>query len=172
MQQFTIRKARLGELASLVSIDDEASALYQSVGIDFDLSDDHPFVVDECDRWADSISKGLAYLMVDSIEEPVGFMTLGTVDEQPYLDQLSVRPDYMRRGLGTRLLEEAVSWSGDRPLWLTTYLHIAWNRPFYEKRGFEKVTEVSCGPELIGILDKQRLALPSPEQRIAMVRYP
>lgn len=171
MSQFTLRQARPEELTSLIDIDDAASELYGSAGIRFELGEHHPFVVDECNRWADSISRGLAYLALDLDERPVGFITLGRVDEQNYLDQLSVRPDSMRQGLGTRLLEQAVSWSEDRPLWLTTYSHIAWNRPYYEKRGFSCVPETLCGPQLRAILEKQRATLPAPEQRIAMVRY-
>ena len=98
------------------------------------------------------------------------FATLCKVDDEPYLDQLSVHPDNMRQGVGTKLLEQVLSCSGDRPLWLTTYAHVSWNKPYYEKRGFVQVPEEFCGPELREILQKQRVALPAPEERVAMVR--
>jgi GNAT superfamily N-acetyltransferase len=39
----------------------------------------------------------------------------------------------MRQGLGRRLVRQAIDWAGPEPLWLTTYAHLSWNRPFYER---------------------------------------
>lgn len=170
MSDFSIRPAEPGELKTLIAIDDAASQLYKTAGISFDMADDHPFVVAESARWARAIRQGSAYVVVDSSGTPVGFITLKLVDHEPYLDQLSVHPDHMRQGLGTRLLDRAIEWSGDRPLWLTTYAHVPWNKPFYERHGFIPVSENQCGPDILAILDHQRAALPEPAQRIAMVR--
>jgi GNAT superfamily N-acetyltransferase len=166
---FATRLARSGELQELVAIDDAASALYSEAGLGVLLEPDHPFVLAETSRWARAIAAGLAHVAVDPEDSPIGFMTLGFVDGAPYLDQLSVRPQAMRRGVGRALVAQALSWSAPRPLWLTTYSHLAWNRPFYERCGFVVVPEHECGPELRSILKDQRAALPAPEQRIAMV---
>jgi len=92
------------------------------------------------------------------------------IDGAPYLEQLSIRRTAMRQGLGRRLLQHAIAWAGDEPLWLTTYGHIPWNRPFYERHGFVIVPESACPPGMVAILDDQRRALPAPEERIAMRR--
>ncbi|GGX58119.1 GNAT family N-acetyltransferase [Saccharospirillum salsuginis] len=170
MSQYSVRHAKPGELSALIAIDDAASRLYETVGITFDMADDHPFVVAESERWARAIEQGAAFVAVESGESPVGFIALKRVDNEPYLDQLSVHPDHMRQGLGARLLSQAIQWSGDHPLWLTTYAHVQWNKPFYERYGFYQVPANLCGPELLAILDGQRVALPEPDQRIAMVR--
>lgn len=170
MSQYSVRHANPGELSALIAIDDAASRLYETVGITFDMAENHPFVVAESERWAGAIENGLAYVAVDPEDVPVGFITLKRVDNEPYLDQLSVHPDFMRQGLGTQLLNRAIQWSGDRPLWLTTYAHVRWNKPFYERNGFFQVPINQCGPELLAILDEQRAVLPAPDQRIAMVR--
>ncbi|TBR38466.1 N-acetyltransferase [Marinomonas agarivorans] len=164
-----LRQAYPDELQALISIDDNASQLYAEAGLVIEFESDHPFVVDESVRWAEAIQKGLAYVVTNEYDTPIGFMTLDFVDQVPYLDQLAVHPDYMRQGVGSRLLDFAIAWSDKKPLWLTTYSHIAWNKPYYEKHGFTAVPEEGCGPQLRDILNKQRAALPAPEQRIAMV---
>ncbi len=165
-----MRKVMPEELDILISIDEASSELYEAAGIELELDHDHPFVMAESLRWSAAINKGCAYLALDQNNTPIGFITFGMVDDNPYLDQLSVHPDFMRQGVGGRLLGMAISWSGDRSLWLTTYAHVSWNRPYYQRHGFVEVPEASCGPELRGILKEQRSVLPSPEYRIAMVR--
>lgn len=168
--RFSLRLARPDELGELVAIDDAATALYAEAGLHITLTATHPFVQAEAARWDRAIHQGLAHVAVDERDGPIGFMALGFVDGSPYLDQLAVRPSAMRRGVGAALLREAFAWVGDRDLWLTTYAHLPWNRPYYERYGFEVLPEHDCGPGLAAILQAQRLALPEPDQRIAMVR--
>lgn len=166
----TLRLARAGELDALVGIDDAASELYVRAGLVLSLGADHPFVLAESARWAQAIERELAHVAVDSNDVLLGFMTLGFVDDAPYLDQISVHPRAMRRGVGAALMQRAFTWSGERPLWLTTYSHLPWNQPYYERHGFTLVPEHDCGPELKRILELQRTALPDPERRVAMAR--
>jgi GNAT superfamily N-acetyltransferase len=170
VDSFSLRIARSDELQLLIDIDDEASELFLRAGITLALEKDPPFVVDESVRWAAAISKGLAHVAVDVRDRPIGFITLRYVDGEPYLDQIAVRLASMRRGAGTALLRQAVLWSANRPFWLTTYSHLPWNKPYYERHGFEVVPESMCGSELHSILEQQRAVLPHPEQRVAMVR--
>ena len=92
-------------------------------------------------------------------------------ERDPYLDQLAVRPRAMRRGIGAALLRQAISWSGDRTLWLTTYSHLSWNGPYYQRHGFVPMPDDTCGVELLAILEEQRAVLPDPGKRIAMARF-
>lgn len=167
---FSLRLARPGELPELVHIDDAASELYAQAGLAFELAGDHPFVLAENARWALAIERELAHVAVDAQDQLLGFMTLGFVDGAPYLDQLAVHPCAMRQGIGGALMQQAFAWSGSRSLWLTTYSHLPWNRPYYERYGFALVPETECGPELRRILESQRAALPDPERRVAMAR--
>lgn len=170
MEGIQIRTARPDELKILVAIDNEATKLYAEAGLQFTLDADHPFVVAESSRWARAIERKLAHVAVDSQDRPVGFITLGFVDSNPYLDQIAVLPFLMRRGVGSALLSQAISWSGERSLWLTTYSHLAWNGPYYERHGFVTVQENEWGSELSVIIQEQRAALPDPSYRVAMVR--
>ncbi|MEA5474744.1 GNAT family N-acetyltransferase [Synechococcus sp. CCY9201] len=170
MAEFSLRSARPDELQQIVAIDDQATGLFAEAGLDIALDKEHPFVVAESLRWANAIEEGRAHVAVNCQDIPIGFATFSIVDGEPYLDQLAVLPRNMRCGVGTSLLNHAISWSGGRSLWLTTYAHLPWNGPYYQRHGFATIKESECGPELRAVLWEQRLALPNPDQRIAMVR--
>jgi predicted N-acetyltransferase YhbS len=97
-------------------------------------------------------------------------LVMDRVDGAPCLEQLSVRVSAQQQGLGRRLLTHAIEWAAGEDLWLTTYAHLPWNRPFYERHGFAVVPESQCSQDMIAILGDQRRWLPDPEQRIAMRR--
>lgn len=78
----------------------------------------------------------------------------------------------MRQGIGRCLVRQSIEWAADKPLWLTTYAHVPWNRPFYEREGFEVVPATDCPAGIVAILDEQRRWLPAPEHRVAMRRRP
>ncbi len=167
-----IRQARPDELDRLVAIDDDASALFESAGLDMSgLHAAHPFVVEEHARWVAALAEGRLFVACDDAGDPVGFASLGSVAGDAHLGQLSVLRSWMRRGVGSALVRHACTWSRDRSaLWLTTYAHVAWNRPYYERRGFAVVPVAECPPEIGEILAEERHALPAPEQRVAMRR--
>lgn len=166
------RLAHPDDLRDLVAIDDAAGILFVEAGIRIELAPEHPFVLDEVARWRRAIGRDLVHLALDERDRPIGFLVLGTVDDQPYVDQLSVHPGSMRLGLGRGLMQRAFEWSGTAPLWLTTYGHLSWNRAYYERLGFVGVADAASGPGIRGILASQRAVLPFPEERIAMVRRP
>jgi GNAT superfamily N-acetyltransferase len=171
LADFSVRAAAPNEIDELMRIDDDASELFQSSGMDFrSLTAEHPFVCAEHARWLAAAQSGSAYLALDAAGEGVAFMALSETDGAPYLDQLSVRMRAMRRGLGRALVARAARWARERAdvLWLTTYGHVAWNRPYYERFGFHVVPASECGPEMRACLAKQRAALPCPEHRVAM----
>jgi GNAT superfamily N-acetyltransferase len=169
---FTIRAGTPSELETVVAIDDDASRLYFEAGLDVEFAPGHPFVVNERTRWRRSLEQGHTLIAVDDAGTPVGIAVLELLDGAPYLEQLSVRRSAMRRGLGRMLLGQAVSWArahGDC-LWLTTYGHLPWNRPFYEKEGFVVVPRAQWGADVAARNAEERAALPAPEQRVVMRR--
>jgi len=173
MGGYVIRAAREDEIDEMVSIDDDAGALFASAGIDFSaLTRDHPYLRHEREQWLAASARGEAFLAFDGAGDAAGLLVLDWIDDTPYLEQLSVRMRAMKRGLGRLLLTRAVAWAEQHggALWLTTYGHVAWNRPFYERAAFEVVPEAECGPEMRACLAAQRQALPAPEHRIAMRR--
>jgi len=165
-----IRRASAAEIDEMVDVDVDACTLYVEAGLDADLGPEHPYSIAERACWTRCAREGNAFVAGRPDERPVGLLVMDRIDGMPYLEQLSVRRVAMRQGLGRRLLDRAIEWAGAEPLWLTTYAHIPWNRPFYERHGFVAIAESACPPAFVAILADQRRALPAPGERIAMRR--
>ena len=165
-----IRPASPDEIDEMHAIDVDACSLYAEAGLDGDLGPEHPYSIAERACWIRCARAGHAFLAGPPGARPVGLLVMDRIDGTPYLEQLSIRRAAMRQGIGRRLLQRAIAWAGAEPLWLTTYAHIPWNRPFYERHGFVTVLESACSPDMVKVLDEQRQALPGPEHRIAMCR--
>jgi GNAT superfamily N-acetyltransferase len=165
-----VRPAVRSDLDLVFAVDDDASRRYRTAGVVIDLALDHPFIVAERRRWTASLDAGHLFLAEEE-GAAVGIAALGTVDGAPYLDQLSVRMAAMGRGVGSALVAHAIEWASGRSsegLFLTTYAHLAWNLPFYARRGFVLVAEREWGPEMRVIVRDQRECLPAPDQRAVM----
>jgi GNAT superfamily N-acetyltransferase len=157
------------DLTTLRDIDDDAGKLFESAGLFLDLPDEHEFHLAERRRWSNSLGGGTTTIAIDPTGREVGFVALDQVDGQPFVAQLSVRQSHMRRGIGAELLRGAIGrLAAGAALWLTTYAHLPWNQPFYERHGFVRVDECECGEELRHQLQFERRWLPRPEQRVAM----
>jgi GNAT superfamily N-acetyltransferase len=168
---YAIEVAAPADIRQAIEIDDEACLLYAEAGLVFSLTDDHPFAVSERRRWESDAAAGRLFFARDASGARVGFAALDRFDGAAYLDQLSVRRAAMRRGAGRFLLRHALDWAraaGESSIWLTTYGHLPWNRPFYESEGFTVVPEAEAGPGVRRDLDAQRRALPAPGERVAM----
>lgn len=167
-----IRPAQPGDLDLLVAIDDDSCALYAAAGIDLSFGAESPIVRDERAAWAAAIAQGGVRLAAGSDPQDAdGFIAMGRKDGIAYLEQLSVRCGAMRRGIGGRLMAWGEDWTrsqGQHRLRLTTYAHVPWNRPFYERHGWLLLPEAQWGPDLRATLALQRAHLPDPDQRVAM----
>ena len=168
---FTFRVGTPADIDTLSEIDLDASELFVRAGLDVELPNHHEFAVAERERWLQSLRAGNALLAIDASGRALGFAARAARDGEPYLDQLSVRQSSMRQGIGRALLDASEDWAravGGHALWLTTYRHLPWNRPFYERRGFVVMAEAQCGPEMVAELEYERRWLPAPAERIAM----
>ena len=168
-----IRRGLPPELSVLTSIDDDSCQLYAANGIVLGLHATHPFAIAEQARWSASLARQSTFIAESVTGRALGFASCGFVDGEPYLDQLSVRLEAMKQGIGSRLITEAISWAereGGRAIWLTTYAHLPFNRPMYERRGFTIADERACPPEVLHHVDEQRQWLPLPAERVAMRR--
>jgi GNAT superfamily N-acetyltransferase/predicted DNA-binding protein (MmcQ/YjbR family) len=169
----TLRRARAEEIDIVMDIDDAASTAFKAIGLWDELPRSESFRQNERRRRLAAAEAGRLWLacLADEGDTPVGFAACHSVDGAPYLDQVSVRPQFMGRGLGRLLVAHCIAWSrSGGALWLTTYNHVPWNRPYYETFGFEVVPDAKCGPELRASLDAQRAVLPAPEERVALRR--
>jgi GNAT superfamily N-acetyltransferase len=168
-----MRTGQLQDLDLLIDIDNDASTLFEQAGLHLEAARDREITLAARARWLKCLAAGTVLLSEDASGRSVGFAAVGERDSEPYLDQLSVRMDAMRQGIGTRLLFEALKMaarSQGRALWLTTYEHLSWNRPYYERHGFKSVAPEHCGDQMRDELSFERSLLPDPQHRIAMRR--
>ena len=87
---------------------------------------------------------GRAWVITDGADRPVAYLLIDMVDGNAYVEQVSVHPEHARRGLGRTLLDTAAAWAeqhGLSALTLSTYSNVPWNAPYYERLGFQIMTE-------------------------------
>lgn len=165
------RVARIDELDIICDIDRDASRLFERAGLLMTPPEELQLATVERSRWLACLRSDSTLLAANGSGEPVAFAALGRLDGAGYLEQLSVRMHAMRQGIGTALLtaiEEMAEKARMPALWLTTYAHLPWNRPFYEKAGFSLVPEEHWGSETRQQLVFERGLLPQPEKRVVM----
>ena len=89
---------------------------------------------------------------------------------QAHLEQLSVQPDFARRGIGRSLVEAALDAARGRGYsWMTlcTFAGVPFNAPFYADCGFEEIARP--GPALAALrIPEAQLGLDDLGPRIAM----
>lgn len=76
-----------------------------------------------------------------------------------HLSEVSVDPDFGRRGIGRGLVERIVKASRERHLrgtTLTTFSDLPWNRPFYESIGFRVIEGAALTAPLAAALAAER----------------
>ncbi|UUE19235.1 GNAT family N-acetyltransferase [Microbacterium sp. J1-1] len=73
----------------------------------------------------------------------IGFAHVLEIEGGTHLEQLSVLPEFGRRGIGRRLLAAAMAEArrrGSSRMTLRTYADVPWNAPFYASCGFAVTT--------------------------------
>jgi GNAT superfamily N-acetyltransferase len=96
----------------------------------------------------DYVEQGLSWLAL-AADRPVGFLLAEAHPLSLFIVELSVDLDWQGKGIGRQLIACAAEHArkkGLTSLTLTTFRDVPWNAPFYEKLGFEYVTELT--PEL------------------------
>lgn len=119
-----------------------------------------------------ALDAGRLWTAVSAQGQVLGFAMADTVDDEAYLVEVDVLPDFGRRGIGNQLVKTVIAWareSGFNALRLVTFRHIPWNAPFYEKLGFSVVDRPEPGTELAGLMDEERRAGINVVNRVAML---
>jgi GNAT superfamily N-acetyltransferase len=133
-----VRAAGPADLAGLSAIELSGEAMFARLGIVFPPG---PATVEI------AVACGAEVLVAG--DPPVGFAAVIELDRHPHLEQISVRADRVRQGIGSRLLGEAMRRSGPG-LTLLTFRDVPWNGPWYLRHGFVELPRTAWGPQLRG----------------------
>ena len=161
-----IRPALTTDIERLQDIEIAAGQPFRAIGMDRIADDDPPstqnltgYIERHC-AWVSAIDGVVAaYLLADRIEVFA------------HIEQVSVHPDYGRRGVGAALIEHLDQWAKDHgltALTLTTFRDVPWNGPYYERLGFHEMTDAP--DELVAIRAHETELGLDEWPRIAMVR--
>ncbi|MFE9929622.1 GNAT family N-acetyltransferase [Streptomyces sp. NPDC005533] len=153
-----LRAARTDELTALQDIERAAGICFRDVGM-AEIADDEPLTLGELGRYQRA---GLAWVAVDAPGpgpgagpgDPVAYLIADRVDGNLHVEQVSVRPDRARRGIGRSLLEHLAGLAaheGVPALTLTTFTEVPWNAPYYARCGFRLLDDGGLTPGLRAI---------------------
>lgn len=153
----------------LREIERAAGVRYREFGLDH-VADDEPASIEVL---ADYAAAGRAWVAEGADGEPVGYILVDEVDGDGHIEQVSVLPDRQGRGLGRALIERVAQWAAShdmKALTLTTFGHIPWNRPLYERLGFRVLADKELGPELRSVREVEAAHGLDPALRVVMRR--
>ena len=135
-----MRPATSGDLTALPAIERAADRLFAQVGIVFPPG---PTVIGE------AVEAGADVYVVGA--PPVGFAAVRERDGYTHLEQIAVRIDQARRGMGGLLLNQVVTHAtakGSAGVTLLTFCDVPWNAPWYCKHGFTELPGERWTPQI------------------------
>jgi GNAT superfamily N-acetyltransferase len=166
---YKIRVARLEDLAMLADIECAAARLFCNTPYAF-LADDKPLPLDFVTQ---QFAADRVWIAVDDRDAPVGYAIAQEVDGNAYLQQIDVLPAHGRRGIGRKLVERVCVWAKHeryQRIFLSTFVDVAWNAPFYAKLGFQILAEDRLVPGFQQIRRREAEAGLPIDQRVIMYR--
>jgi GNAT superfamily N-acetyltransferase len=166
VSSITIKLAEYEHLAEIPKIELAAAAMFSET----DLPRNLRYKVTHISYLQEALEQKCLWVALDG-DKPVGFAAASIVDGVGYLDELAVKPDFARQGIGTMLMSTVIDWGhAERfsSLMLITYAHLAWNAPFYENLGFRRMDAKEHGKELAGLIKEERRIGLNIANRVAM----
>ncbi len=164
-----IRRARADELDRLRDIELAAGGLFADVGMAY-ISNHDPPPVELLEGY---LRGGRAWVSTDLEDRPIAYLISDPVDGNAHIEQVSVHPEYGRRGIGRSLIDHTEVWAagwGALAMTLTTFAEVPWNGPYYARSGFTSMTEADMGPELAFRWAEERARGLDRHPRVAMMR--
>ena len=149
-EEWHIRPADMGDTESMRAVEVRAGRLFAEIGM-HDVASHPPPPVPLVHEYVRGGRAWVAEVLPTGV---VGFALADVVDGNAHLEQLSVDPDYGRRGIGSALIDAVESWAAGRGLpemTLSTFLEVPFNGPYYARLGFSVIPEDELGPGLLGL---------------------
>jgi len=149
----TIRLAHAGDIPHMQAIEIAAGRLFADIGMHSVAEDG----AHETETLAGYIAGSRAW--VAEVDGAVcGYALADLLDGAAHLEQVTVHPDFGRRGIGRRLVDAVADWARDRGLdamTLLTFRDVAWNGPYYRRLGFVDLPDITLGPELAALREHE-----------------
>lgn len=143
--RYRIRSATPAEIETLREIERAAGECFRGIGMP-EVADDEPLPAQVLAGYQHA---GRALVAVHDVHGVAAYLIHDTVDGSLHIEQVSVRPDHARRGLGRALIdgaERAEPWT--EAVTLTTFRDVPWNAPYYARCGFRILDETEWTPGL------------------------
>ncbi|MGH3382100.1 MAG: GNAT family N-acetyltransferase [Actinoallomurus sp.] len=135
-----VRTARTEDLPILRDIERAAGECFRDIGM-AEIADDEPPPLEALAAYRRA---GRAWVAADREDRPFAYLIADLVDGNLHVEQVSVRPDQARRGVGRGLLDhlaEVARAERVPALTLTTFAEVPWNAPYYERCEFRPLAD-------------------------------
>lgn len=152
---YIVKPAALHHVPALSEIERAAATLFVSEDLPESFRNDQISTA----RFEEAQRNERLWVAVNATDQPVGFLMAEIVDDTLHVSEMSVHPDHSRRGLGATLLRHVLLVAehfGHHAVSLTTFSHVPWNAPFYQRQGFVVLPDDECGPGLRALLAQER----------------
>jgi GNAT superfamily N-acetyltransferase len=166
---WNIRPARSSDSEALQDIELTAGAEFREIGMP-EIADDDPMSVERLTAYAED---GRSWVAVDLEEVPIGYAVVDVIEGFAHVEQISVRPEHQRKGVGTAMLAEIERWAFTNELTaltLSTFEHVSWNAPLYARMGFRKLAEEDLTEGLRAMRKREADQGLDPKKRVVMRR--
>jgi GNAT superfamily N-acetyltransferase len=153
--KISIQKAQIDQIASLQEIELKCATIFPEK----DLPEPLRSSPTDKQLYKEAIHEGLLWVLIENQVRPIGFILCKMLDSHLHIKEMNVHPSFARRDLGTKLLQHAFCYaeqSNIPALSLTTFIHLPWNGPFYERLGFQELAPETLSVGLAEILATEK----------------
>lgn len=150
-----IRRCQVGDAAKLPVIERSAGKVFSTLD---DLSWIGEHGVHSVEEHLESIARQAHWVAVDECNEPVGFIMTQDLPESLFIHELSVCRKWQGQGIGKKLVQTVIDEAKVKKyslVTLTTFRHVPWNAPFYQRMGFVILSNSAIPTSLQTILDRE-----------------
>ena len=168
---YSVRAARVDDLASLPAIERAAAAAFRDylreTGMSAAAFEDVSNLED-----LESAMRGGRLWVATHDGSPVAFAWVEAVAGYAHLEEVDVHPAHTRRGLGRALIDVVSAWALSHrfdAVTLTTFRDVPWNAPYYERLGFSETTAASLSPAHVAIVRDEASRGFDPAKRVTMI---
>jgi GNAT superfamily N-acetyltransferase len=134
-----IRKIDASDITQLIEIEKSATQAFLNIPELAWLADSSLLSIDD---HIQLISKAYGFVSVNPENQVTGFLYAEKHVQDLYIIELDVDGAFQKQGIGRKLLEHTIDFARKydfSSVTLTTFNDVIWNRPFYEKLGFQKL---------------------------------